>query len=82
MHGIVYWLIVGLIAGWLTGKVMGGGSKGVLMDIVVGIVGGIAGGFLMQLVGFSASGGFIYNVIVAVIGAALLTWLYRKFLKN
>jgi uncharacterized membrane protein YeaQ/YmgE (transglycosylase-associated protein family) len=82
MHGIVYWLIVGLIAGWLTGKLMGGGGKGVLMDIVAGIAGGIAGGFLMQLVGFSAAGGFVYNVIVAVIGAALLTWLYRKIVKS
>ena len=39
--GIIWWLIVGLIAGWLTGKVMGGSGKGALMDIIVGLVGAI-----------------------------------------
>lgn len=82
MHRIVYWLIVGLIAGWLTGKIMGGGSKGILRDIALGVVGGIAGGGLMHLVGFSSEGTFIYNVVVAVIGAALLTWLYRKLARR
>jgi len=37
--GIVWWLIVGLLAGWITGKVMGGPGKGVLMDIIVGLLG-------------------------------------------
>ena len=78
MH-IIWWLIVGLIAGWLTGKIMGGGGKGFLMDIIVGLVGALAGGFLMSLLGFRPEGGLIYTIIVAVIGAVILTWLYRKF---
>jgi uncharacterized membrane protein YeaQ/YmgE (transglycosylase-associated protein family) len=36
------------------------------------------GGFLMRLLGFSAEGGFIYTTVVAVIGAVLLTWIYRR----
>jgi uncharacterized membrane protein YeaQ/YmgE (transglycosylase-associated protein family) len=76
---IVWWLIVGLIAGWLTGKVMGGTGKGALMDIIVGLIGALAGGFLMGLLGFSPEGGLIYTIIVAVIGAVILTWIWHKF---
>lgn len=78
--GIIWWLIVGLIAGWLTGKIMGGGD-GILMDIIIGLVGALAGGFLMSLLGFRAEGGLIYTIIVAVIGAVLLTWIYRKIVR-
>ena len=76
--GIIWWLIVGLIAGWLTGKIMGGPGKGILMDIILGLVGALAGGFLMRILGFSAEGGMIYTIIVAVIGAVVVTWIFRK----
>ena len=76
--GIIWWLIVGLIAGWLTGKLMGGGGKGALMDIIIGLIGALAGGFLMRLLGFRAEGGLIYTIFVAVLGAVLLTWIFRK----
>jgi uncharacterized membrane protein YeaQ/YmgE (transglycosylase-associated protein family) len=75
--GIVWWLIVGLIAGWLTGRIMGGGG-GILMDIILGLVGALAGGFLMSLLGFKAEGGMLYTIFVAVIGAIVVTWIYRK----
>ena len=42
--GIIWWIVVGLIAGWLAGQVMKGGGYGVLADIVLGILGGILGG--------------------------------------
>jgi len=76
--GIIWWLIVGLIAGWLTGKIMGGPGKGALMDIIIGLVGALVGGLLMSLLGFRSEGGMIYTILVAVLGAVLLTWLYRK----
>lgn len=77
MH-VIYWLIVGLIAGWITGKIMGGPGKGALMDIIIGLIGALAGGFLMRLLGFSGAGGLLYTILVAVIGAVILTWIYRK----
>ena len=51
------------------------------MDIIIGLVGALAGGFLMSLLGFRAEGGLIYTIIVAVIGAVLLTWIYRKIVR-
>jgi uncharacterized membrane protein YeaQ/YmgE (transglycosylase-associated protein family) len=77
--GVIWWLIVGLIAGALTGKVMGGGG-GVLTDIIVGLIGALAGGFLMSLLGFRAEGGMIYTILVAFLGAVFVTWIYRKFM--
>lgn len=76
--GIIAWLVVGLVAGWLTGKIMGGPGKGALMDIIIGLLGALAGGFITRLVGFSSEGGLVYTIIVAVFGAVILTWLYRK----
>jgi uncharacterized membrane protein YeaQ/YmgE (transglycosylase-associated protein family) len=69
----IWWIIVGLIAGWLTGKIMSGGGYG----IVIGILGALAGGFIMSHLGFAGSGGLIYTIIVAVIGAVILTLLLR-----
>lgn len=80
--GIVWWLVVGLVAGWLTGKIMGGPGKGVVLDIVVGLVGAVAGGFLVGLLGLRPEGGLVYTIIVAVIGAAILTWIYRKVISR
>ncbi len=47
------------------------------MDIVVGIVGAIIGGFIMRALGFAGQGGMIYTIIVAVIGAIILTLIVR-----
>ena len=82
-HGIIWWVIVGLIAGFLTGKIMKGSGFGPLMDIIVGIVGAVIGGFIMShIFGAAASGGLIYSIIVAVIGAVLLTFLLRLITGN
>ena len=75
--GILWWIIVGLIAGWATGKIMRGAGYGALMDIIVGIVGAIVGGFIMRSLGFAGQGGLIYTILVAIGGAIVLTWLVR-----
>ncbi len=81
MH-LLWWIIVGLIAGWATGKIMKGAGYGALMDIVIGIAGAIIGGFLMRMLGFAGRGGMIYTIIVAIIGAVILTAVIRFFKKS
>jgi uncharacterized membrane protein YeaQ/YmgE (transglycosylase-associated protein family) len=82
MHGIIWWILVGLIAGWLTGKVMRGSGFGVIGDIAIGILGALAGGFLFSHLGFAGSGGLFYSIFVAFLGAVILTWLFRLITGN
>lgn len=80
VSGLIYAVVVGLIAGWLAGKVMKGGGYGVFMDIILGIVGGVIGRWVFGLLGF-ASWGLIGSIIVSFVGAVLLVWIVRMFKK-
>ena len=75
-HGIIWWIIVGLIAGWAAGKIMKGGGYGVVADIVLGILGAIIGGWVVGMLGLGG-GGMIWSILVAILGAVLLIWLTR-----
>jgi uncharacterized membrane protein YeaQ/YmgE (transglycosylase-associated protein family) len=76
-HGIISTLLIGLIAGWLTGKVMKGSGFGFIGDIVIGILGAFVGFFLLHFFRPQAQGGWLFTIIVATLGAILLTWIYR-----
>ena len=80
LYGIIWWIIVGLIAGWAAGKIMKGGGYGVIADILLGIVGGILGGWIAGKLGF-ATGGFIWSILVAILGAVILIWITRLIKK-
>ncbi len=79
--GLIWWIVVGLIAGWLAGKVMKGGGFGVLMDIVIGIVGAMIGGWVFGMLGIFSGGGLIGSVLIAFVGACILLWLVRLIKK-
>lgn len=78
-HGLIAWIIIGLIAGWLTGKLMKGSGYGFLMDMVVGLIGALIGGFISTHLGFGGVGqhGLIVSILIAVVGAVILTWIVR-----
>jgi uncharacterized membrane protein YeaQ/YmgE (transglycosylase-associated protein family) len=78
-HGIIAWIIIGMLAGWITGKLMKGSGFGFFMDMVVGLVGALIGGFLSSHLGLGGIGqhGLIISIVIAVIGAVILTWLVR-----
>ena len=74
---IIAWLVLGLIAGFIASKISSGSGQG-LIDIVLGVVGAFVGGFLFSVVGAAPVTGFnIYSMIVAIIGAVVVLWLYR-----
>ena len=81
-HGIIAWIILGLIAGWITGKLMKGSGYGALMDIIVGIIGALIGGFLASHLGFGGPHGLVMSIIIAVIGAVILTLIVRLISGN
>jgi len=76
MGGLVWFLVVGLVAGWLAGVLMKGGGFGIFGDIAVGIIGAVIGGFLFGAVGIGG-GGLLGSILVATIGAVILIFLLR-----
>ena len=77
---MLFWLIFGALAGWIASKIMGKDeSMGAVANIVTGIVGSFIGGFIASNVFHmgKVSGFNIYSLIVAVIGAIVVLWLYH-----
>ena len=75
---IIAWIIIALIAGALGKLIMPGRDPGgIIVTILLGIAGAFVGGFITQnLLGFG-SGGFIWSIIVATLGAIILLGIYR-----
>jgi uncharacterized membrane protein YeaQ/YmgE (transglycosylase-associated protein family) len=69
-------LVIGFLAGWIAERSMNR-DHGFLTNILVGIAGSFVGGTLAGLVGFSYYG-FLGNLVVAVIGAILILWLFGR----
>jgi uncharacterized membrane protein YeaQ/YmgE (transglycosylase-associated protein family) len=75
---IIAWIVLGLIAGFIASKIVSGSGQGMLMDIVLGIVGAVVGGYLFTALGATGITGFnLYSMFVAIVGAAVLLWLYH-----
>ena len=75
--GLLWFVIVGLIAGWLAGLLVKGGGFGVIGDIVVGVVGAVLGGYLFTALGLSSGGGLLGSIVVATVGAVVLLIVVR-----
>jgi len=75
--GLLYWIVVGLIAGWLAGQVMKGGGYGTIIDIILGLLGGIVGGWVFGMLGIGPSGSMLGSIVVAFIGAVILVAITR-----
>ena len=83
-HGLIAWIIIGVVAGWLTGKLMKGSGFGFFMDMIVGVVGALIGGFCANAMGFGgvSQHGLIVSIIIATIGAVILTLILRLISGN
>lgn len=83
-HGLIAWIFIGIVAGWLTGKLMKGSGFGMIMDMIVGLVGALIGGFLSSHLGFGGVGqhGLIMSILIAVVGAIVLTLIIRLISGN
>lgn len=74
---IVLWLVFGLIVGAI-GAYITGSARGIVGDIIVGILGAFLGGWISTLFGGQPVTGFnLTSLIVAVLGAVVLTWIVR-----
>ncbi len=77
----ILWIVFGALAGWIASMITGTDARqGWLMNIVLGIIGAFVGGFLVNLLGFSGTTGFnLYSLLVAILGAVVLVWVYGMF---
>ncbi len=80
---IIGWLVLGLIAGFIASKIVNNSGQGIFLDIVLGIIGAFVGGFLFSVFGAAPVTGFnLYSMIVAVIGAIVVLWLYHALVRR
>jgi uncharacterized membrane protein YeaQ/YmgE (transglycosylase-associated protein family) len=78
--GILYFLIVGLIAGFLAKYVVPGeGPGGFIGDMIIGVVGAFIGGFVFtRVLGQPGMDGFsLWSILVAFVGAVILLFILR-----
>lgn len=69
-------IIIGGLAGWIAEKIMKT-DHNLLLNIILGIVGAlVANAILIFVLGYTL-GGWLGQLIVAVIGACLLIWVTR-----
>jgi len=72
------WIVLGLIAGFIASKIVSGSGQGLLLDMVLGIVGAVVGGYLFAALGATGVTGFnLYSMFVAIVGAAVVLWVYH-----
>lgn len=78
MGAIISSIVIGGIAGALAKLIMPGDDPGgIIITILLGIAGAFVGSFLMVNLLGVGSGGFIWSIIVATIGALILLAIYR-----
>ena len=82
--GILAWIVLGLIAGAIAKALMPGKDPGgIIVTMLIGIVGAFIGGFIGNALGGSGLNGFsIWSIVLAVVGAMLLLWVYRLTTRN
>jgi uncharacterized membrane protein YeaQ/YmgE (transglycosylase-associated protein family) len=77
-HGIIWWILIGLIAGWLAGTIARGRGFGCITDVILGLVGAVIGGWIFSRLGI-ATFGFLGGLAAATVGAVLLVAVARLF---
>lgn len=82
MFGILSWIVFGLIVGVVAKLVMPGrDAGGFIVTVILGIAGALVGGFLGQALGLYAPGQPA-GILMSILGAVLLLFIYRKVAKK
>jgi len=69
-------IILGGLAGWIAERITKS-DIGLLMNIILGIVGALVLNAVLRLLNVIPPGGWIWQFIIAIIGAVALIWIWR-----
>jgi uncharacterized membrane protein YeaQ/YmgE (transglycosylase-associated protein family) len=88
MHFIV-WIIVAGVAGYVASRIINKSGSGLLKDILLGVAGGFVGGFIVghlpilnRLQGHSGLPGLAIEIVVAILGAMLVIYLWDLLVRR
>lgn len=82
MLSFIWMCLIGLVAGALAKLIMPGKDPGgMLVTMLLGIAGSIVAGFLGRSLGWYHEGEGA-GLIMSVVGAVLLLWIYRMLRKG
>ena len=82
LMSLIWMLVVGLIVGALARYFYPGAvAMGWLGTILLGIVGSLVGGFIGSLFSRGRAGFQPAGIIMSVIGAVLVLWLYLNYMR-
>lgn len=72
------WIVLGGVAGWIASIITKNNARmGLFANIIVGIIGAFVGTFLLKQFGVQGMSGFnVSTLLVAILGAAVLLWLF------
>ena len=75
----IWMLLVGFIVGVVAKLIMPGKDPGgFIITILLGIAGALVGGFIASALGFGGVTGFnLGSIVIAILGAVLLLFIYR-----
>jgi uncharacterized membrane protein YeaQ/YmgE (transglycosylase-associated protein family) len=78
--GILAWIVIGLIVGVLAKWLMPGPDPGgMIVTILLGIAGAFVGGAIASAIGIGSFSGLnLGSIVIAVLGAMLLLFLWRR----
>ena len=75
---VLAWMVLGLIAGFVASNILRSSGQGLLLDLVLGVIGAVVGGYLFTAIGATGLTGFnLYSMLVAIVGAIVVLWLYH-----
>ncbi|MDM6972357.1 GlsB/YeaQ/YmgE family stress response membrane protein [Klebsiella michiganensis] len=78
--GIISWIIFVLLAGLFSKCLLPGNyCGGFIFTVILGVIGAVVGGWISTFFGFGRVDGFNFgSFVVAVIGALVVLFIYRK----
>ena len=86
--GIILWIIFGAIVGFIADYIDSSVHLSWVERIVVGVVGAVVGGTVVSILttgrlDFTTAGGFdLVSLIVAIMGALLSLFVWKKFVRR